>query len=217
MACVRLILTVAVLIAGTLHAQDTPPKDEIFWVDINPKDANQPRFKTYLHQPPKGVNAQCTLLITAAQWRQDLLVATDSAAHFDNCAFHESVAYIQRFLDEVEAEIKGGKSDEAVTNKAGSKPISRRSDSSARLRLSFQSLHRGPDLLGRLPADVEDADEFQKRYPTQVPQALIPGAEEGANNNWPELETLSGHGHLVIQADVHPGAPASTSGSGTLT
>src|SRR5450631_2743055 len=73
-----------------------------------------------------------------------------------------------------------------TSNKAGSKPISRRSDSSARLRLSFQSLHRGPDLLGRLSADVEDADEFQKRYPTQVPQALIPGAEEGTKNYWPE-------------------------------
>jgi hypothetical protein len=104
-----------------------------------------------------------------------------------------------------------------TSNKAGSKPISRRSDSSARLRLSFQSLHRGPDLLGRLPADVEDADEFQKRCPPQVPQALIPGAEEGSNNYWSELETLSGHSHLVIQADVHPGGPASASGSGTLT
>jgi hypothetical protein len=114
MACPRLILTVAVLGLGVLHAQDTPPKDEIFWVDINPKDANQPRFKTYLHQPPKGVNAQCTILITAAQWRQDILVATNSAAHFDNCAFHESVAYIKQFLDEAEAQIKAGKPEEAV-------------------------------------------------------------------------------------------------------
>ena len=53
-----------------------------------------------------------TLLITTAQWRQDLLVDADSAAHFDNCAFHESLAYIQRFLDEAEAQIKAGKPEE---------------------------------------------------------------------------------------------------------
>ena len=76
MARAFLLFYVAAVIAANVNGRDNPPKDEVFWVDINPKNADQPRFKTYLHEPPKGVNAQCTLLITAAQWRQDLLVAS---------------------------------------------------------------------------------------------------------------------------------------------
>ena len=87
---------------------------------------------------------------------------------------------------------------------------------SAHSPLPLQSVHDIADLFGRLPADVEEADEFQEWYPAEITKALIPCTEKGLQNDGPELETLGGHGHLVIEPDVHPGGPISASGSGTL-
>src|ERR1039458_1690394 len=87
---------------------------------------------------------------------------------------------------------------------------------SAHSPLPLQSVHDIADLFGRLPADVEEADEFQEWYPAEITKALIPCTEKGLQNDGPELETLGGHGHSVIEPDVHPRGPASTAWSGTL-
>lgn len=174
-----LLFYIAVLMSGTVRGQDSPPKDEIFWVDINPKDADQPRFKTYLHQPPQGVNAQCTLLITAAQWRQDLLVATDSAAHFDNCAFDESVTYIGRFLAEADAQIKAGKLAEAVTT-------------IGRALHGIQDFYAHSNYVEMMAARLPDA--FQKVQTLQV----------WTTDGQAELNTLMGAGLISGRFPDHP-------------
>ncbi|MEW5740864.1 MAG: HET-C-related protein [Myxococcota bacterium] len=46
--------------------------------------------------------SRCTDLVSWAQWRQDIFSYGDSAAHFDNCAWDESLALIQSLLAEVE-------------------------------------------------------------------------------------------------------------------
>ncbi|HYO67081.1 MAG TPA: HET-C-related protein [Archangium sp.] len=50
-------------------------------------------------------NHHCTKILGNAQWNQDILNFNISDAHFDNCAFEESLAYIQKRLAEVQTQV----------------------------------------------------------------------------------------------------------------
>jgi hypothetical protein len=80
--------------------------------------------------------------------------------------------------------------------------------------LPFQSFHGSPDLSSCLEADVEEAREFRAGHPAQITHVLIPGTKKGSQNYGPEPEAMCCHGRLIVEPDVHPRGPISTSRPG---
>jgi hypothetical protein len=62
-----------------------------------------PSFSTSIHvdlvENDPAARA-CTEVLAAAQWRQDILLALDATAHYDNCQFEAATDYVQRLLSE---------------------------------------------------------------------------------------------------------------------
>ncbi|XXT15859.1 hypothetical protein WME94_37000 [Sorangium sp. So ce429] len=59
-----------------------------------------PKYGTSAHVKLTGVAAECSDELAAAQWRQDIVAQASSEAHFDNCAFDESIKYINALVAE---------------------------------------------------------------------------------------------------------------------
>jgi hypothetical protein len=60
--------------------------------------AVKPEFSTPIHVRLVRSDArakQCSDVLARAQWQQDIVLALDATAHFDNCRFDESVAVVQ--------------------------------------------------------------------------------------------------------------------------
>lgn len=60
--------------------------------------AVKPGLSTAIHTQLVRSDArakQCSDVLARAQWQQDILLALDATAHFDNCRFGESVAVVQ--------------------------------------------------------------------------------------------------------------------------
>lgn len=51
---------------------------------------------------------RCTDILSRAQWRQDIVKALTASAHFDNCQFTESLAYMQQQLNQADKEAVAG-------------------------------------------------------------------------------------------------------------
>ena len=49
-------------------------------------------------------------------WGQDLVYSNDATAHFDNCTFEESIAYVEKLLNDADGQVKAGKPNDAVTS-----------------------------------------------------------------------------------------------------
>jgi hypothetical protein len=78
------------------------PPEELIWVEVVPDASAQPKFKTWLHPTPEKVAKACALRLSAAQWSQDILGFSHSAAHFDNCALSQGADFVQERLREAD-------------------------------------------------------------------------------------------------------------------
>lgn len=72
--------------------------------------ASTTQFGTPRHVKLTKVAARCSETLGAAQWRQDTLLQFDASAHFDNCAFQPTLAYIDSLLAEVDCILSKGRS-----------------------------------------------------------------------------------------------------------
>src|SRR5438067_2026159 len=60
-----------------------------------------PSFATEIHvelveKVPQSM--ACSEVLARAQWRQDILLALDAKAHFDNCQFEKSSTYVKELI-----------------------------------------------------------------------------------------------------------------------
>ena len=114
-----LILTATLLGTGFASAQtliDAPPVVPADWaakqpvdpewkISIAPPGEQAPPFDLKVHfslGTPAGV---CSNYLNYAAVVQDIVYASASAAHFDNCAFAEGLDYISRLTDAAEREL----------------------------------------------------------------------------------------------------------------
>jgi hypothetical protein len=76
-----------------------------------------PSFATEIHvdlveNTPESL--ACTNILARAQWRQDILLALDAKAHFDNCQFQTTNEYLIELLMEAESAAKKNDRDQAL-------------------------------------------------------------------------------------------------------
>jgi hypothetical protein len=76
-----------------------------------------PSFATEIHvelveNTPESM--ACTEILARAQWRQDILLALDGSAHYDNCQFDSTNAYLRKVVLEAESAAKNGNRDQAL-------------------------------------------------------------------------------------------------------
>lgn len=64
--------------------------------------AGAPPFGTPRHTKLGEVAGMCSDKLASAQWRQDTLKQFDATAHFDNCTFEPSIAYVNELLADVD-------------------------------------------------------------------------------------------------------------------
>jgi hypothetical protein len=100
----------ALLLAANILAQkpdelEDLPLDRLTWGEFDNTSGQHP-FKTWLHETnPETLAKACSWQLSLAQWRQDLFAPLDSAAHFDNCAFDDSLAFIADRLAAADAAV----------------------------------------------------------------------------------------------------------------
>jgi hypothetical protein len=89
------------------NARSAPEYPGFLHVDTQRRRAvtvgSGPSFATEIHvdfveKLPAAM--ACTEVLSRAQWRQDILLATVPKAHFDNCQFEATTAYVQQELDQ---------------------------------------------------------------------------------------------------------------------
>lgn len=95
---------------GNTPAGPPPPADD--WTRTNFVTAHSASitaegdpFDPSLHGAMTPSGAACSEALNAAIYRQDILHAFESKAHFDNCAFGASAAYVRDLVDGAGAEL----------------------------------------------------------------------------------------------------------------
>jgi hypothetical protein len=81
----------------------------------------------------------------------------------------------------------------------------------AHSRFVLQSLHDSPDLFGCLLGYVKEANELLYRHPAQITKTMIPSTQKGSQDYGSETEVMRGQRRRVVEPDVHPCWPTSTS------
>lgn len=142
----RSVLCVFLLwVSGPVFAQSSPPASTIppllesraepFCIDCLPFEP-----KAHKAQLAKLVNNEYVAELRKALYMQDVVHQTQSKAHFDNCDFDGSVAYIQALMKDVGEQV-------ALATAAGDKGDSK--EKAARVRQAFftlgQALHGTQD------------------------------------------------------------------------
>ena len=115
--------------SGAQRTRPEPPKDEFNWENYRPTESNLDKYNVVeFHDLAKGkkfdlsghikIYTQKNLLTTSLKttncskelvysvYRQDIMYAFYAPAHFDNCAFDESIYYIEELLKETEGVVK---------------------------------------------------------------------------------------------------------------
>jgi len=57
----------------------------------------------------------CTEVLARAQWRQDILLALDAKAHYDNCQFDTTNSYVEQLVNESVSAAREGRRDAALS------------------------------------------------------------------------------------------------------
>lgn len=131
----------AALAGGADAPRPPPPADE--WkgtaeahTDTMPLSADRP-FSIGKHAELSPAGMLCSEAINRSIYRQDILHAFESRAHFDNCAFNESLTYLQQLI---------AKSDRII--------VASRSSSDERARQAAAQMAMG--VLGQAAHAIQD-------------------------------------------------------------